>query len=163
MIDASESMRKHNAMEIARQELSSSLTGLDPTAHFQIIFFDMKTHAMNRTGERAGLLRATSNNLRLAGQFIKGIQPEAGTDRFLAVTHALSFDPDVIFLLTDVDDPEMSPSDLWEIQRANKRKASIHVVEFGIKADLSRDSFLKKLARQNNGKYQYRDLTKFER
>jgi hypothetical protein len=160
VVDASESMRQHKAMEIARAELLRSLRGLESTAHFQIVFFDLKTHPMNKPGERPHLLRANASNVRLAEHFVKGIQPDAGTDRFLAVTNALSFDPDVIFLLTDADDPEMSAKELFEILRGNKRKSSIHVVEFGIGADLSRDSFLKKLARQNAGTHRYRDLTK---
>ena len=159
-IDASESMRKNRAMEIARSELSLSLKGLEPSAQFQIVFFDVKTHSMSRPGEKAGLLRATSANLRLAKHFIKGIQPEAGTDRFAAVKHAMSFDPDVIFLLTDADEPEISAKELWEIRRANKRHTIINTVEFGLGADLSKDSFLKKLARQNNGTHTYRDLIK---
>ena len=159
-IDASESMRKNRAMEIARSELSLSLKGLEPSAQFQIVFFDVKTHSMSRPGEKAGLLRATSANLRLADHFIKGIQPEAGTDRFAAVKHAMSFDPDVIFLLTDADEPEISAKELWEIRKTNKRHTVINTVEFGLGADLSKDSFLKKLARQNNGTHTYRDLIK---
>ena len=163
VIDASESMRKHKAMETARDELLQSLKGLEPSAQFQVVFFDLNTHIMNQGNERSKLVRATASNLRLAELFIKGIQPDAGTDRFLAVTHAMSFEPDVIFLLTDADEPEMSAKDLSDIQRANKRKTAIHVVEFGVGADLSRDSFLKRLARQNGGKHHYRDLTKVER
>lgn len=76
---------------------------------------------------------------------------------------ALSFDPDVIFLLTDADDPEMSAKDLSDVRRRNKRNSAIHIVEFGIGADLGEDSFLRRLARQNSGKHRYRDLTKFDR
>ncbi len=160
VIDASESMRRHKAMDIARAELWRSLNQLESTAHFQIVFFDLKTHVINRPGERSRLLRATPANLRVAEHFMKGIQPDAGTDRLAAVTQAFSFDPDVIYLLTDADDPEMSAQDLWEIRRGNKRKAAIHVVEFGVGADLGQDSFLKRLARQNGGQHYYRDLTK---
>lgn len=157
-IDASESMRNNRAMEIARNELIASLRALEPSAEFQIIFFDVKSYSMNRAGEKPTLLKATSTNLRLAEKFIKGIQPEAGTDRFAAVKLAISFKPDVIFLLTDADEPEMTTKELFQIRRENKRGMIIHSVEFGVGADLTKDSFLKKLAKQNNGSHIYRDL-----
>jgi len=160
VIDASESMRHHRAMEIAKDELLRSLKGLEPLAQFQVVFFDLKAHTMNQPNPREKLLRANPSNLHLAELFIKGIQPDAGTDRFSALSLALSYDPDTIFLLTDADEPEMSAKELWDLKRANKRKAGIHVLEFGIGGDLSRDSFLKRLAGQNNGRHQYRDLTK---
>ena len=163
VIDASESMRKHNAMNIAREELSQSLKGLEPAAQFQIVFFDLKTHMMNSSRERAKLLKATSINIRQAELFMRGIQPDAGTDRFSAVMLALSFKPDVVFLLTDADDPAISPQELWDIRHGSKNHSAIHVVEFGIGGDLSPDSFLKKLANQNHGTHYYRDLTKLAR
>ena len=157
-IDASESMRKNRAMEIARNELLASLRALEPSAEFQIIFFDVEPRSMHLAGEKSGLLKATSRNLRLAENFIKGIQPEAGTDRFAAVKLAMSFKPDVVFLLTDADETEINAKQLFEIRRANKRGMIIHSVEFGVGADLTKDSFLKKLAKQNNGSHTYRDL-----
>ena len=163
VIDASESMRQHDAMQIARQKLWDSLQELTPTSQFQVIFFNLTNHTMNRQGERTRLLAATSVNLRLAKQFLTGIQPDSGTNRMGAMTLALSYDPDVIYLLTDADAPELSAKDLFELKRANKRKALIHVVEFGIGADLSPDTFLKKLASQKAGFLGYHDLTQAQR
>ena len=163
VIDASESMRQHDAMQIARQKLWDSLQELTPTSQFQVIFFNLTNHTMNRQGERTRLLPATSVNLRLAKQFLTGIQPDSGTNRMGAISLALSYDPEVIYLLTDADAPELSAKDLFDLKRGNKRKALIHVVEFGIGADLSPDSFLKKLARQNAGLHRYHDLTQAQR
>jgi hypothetical protein len=158
VIDASESMAQHNAMELARRELWISLQDLPLTAQFQIVFFNLTNHTFGQPGERPRLVPATSQNLRLAKQFLRGIRPDSGTDRLSATLAALRFEPDVLYLLTDADAPELNAKDLFEIQRANKRKAVIHVVEFGLGGDLSQDSFLKKLARQNNGMHYYRDL-----
>ena len=160
VIDASESMLQHNAMNVARQNLTSSLSELTTGSQFQIVFFNIANHSMTRDGEKPKLLPATSVNLNLAKRFLTGIQPESGTDRYGAVSYAMGLQPDIIFLLTDADAPEMSAKELFEIQRANKRKASIHVVEFGVGADLRQDSFLKKLARQNSGEHFYHDLTR---
>ncbi|MEI8017861.1 MAG: hypothetical protein WCH39_06650 [Schlesneria sp.] len=163
VIDASESMRQHDAMQFARQKLWDSLQDLTPTSQFQVIFFNVTNHAMNRPGERTRLLPATSINLRLARQFLTGIQPDSGTNRMGALSLAFSYDPDVIYLLTDADAPELSAKDLWDLKRGNKRKAFVHVVEFGVGADLSSDNFLKKLARQNAGIHRYHDLTQAQR
>ncbi len=163
VIDASESMRQHDAMQFARQKLWDSLQELTPTSQFQVIFFNVANHTINRSGERTRLLPATSVNLRLARQFLIGIQPDAGTNRMGALTQALSYDPDVIYLLTDADAPELSAKDLWDLKRMNKRKTLVHVVEFGVGADLSPDNFLKKLARHNTGIYLYHDLTQAQR
>jgi von Willebrand factor type A domain len=163
VIDASESMRQHDAMQFARQKLWDSLQELTSTSQFQLIFFNVTTHTLNRPGERIRLLPATSVNLRLAKQFLTGIQPDAGTNRMGALSLALSYDPDVIYLLTDADAPELSAKDLWDLKRANKRKAFMHVVEFGVGADLGPDNFLKKLARQNAGIHRYQDLTQSQR
>ncbi len=163
VIDASESMRQHDAMQFARRKLWDSLQELTPTSQFQVIFFNVTNHTMSRVGERIRLLSATSVNLRLARQFLIGIQPDAGTNRMGALSLALSYDPDVIYLLTDADAPELSAKDLWELKRVNKRKALVHVVEFGVGADLSPNNFLKKLASQNNGIHRYHDLTQAQR
>lgn len=163
VIDASESMRNHNAMELARQELWASLQGLTQTSQFQIVFFNLTTFTLSLPNERLRLLPATSQNLRQAKQFLTGIQPDSGTDRFAAISQALRLDPEVVYLLTDADDPVLSAKDLSEIQRANKRRAVIHVVEFGVGGDLRRESFLKRLARENHGMHWYHDLTRASR
>ena len=140
-----------------REELWNSLQDLKPTSQFQILF-DLTCHPFHEKGATPRLIAATSQNLRKAKAFMAGIQPESGTDRLLAIKQAISLDPDILFLLTDVDAPELSAEDLWTIQRGNKRQAAIHVVEFGRGPDLTRDSFLKKLARQNRGRHTYRDI-----
>ena len=158
VIDASESMRKQNAIGLARQELLESLRSLESTAYFQIVFFDVTPHAMNRAKDRRGLLQATSSNLRLAEHFMKGIQPDAGTDRFAALKQAFSFEPDAIFLLTDADEPVLSERELKEIVRLNKRRTPIHVVEYSLDGGEQEESFLQSLAEQNHGQHYFCDV-----
>lgn len=163
VIDASESMHQYRAMQVARDELWESLQELSESVTFQVIFFNQKQQALNRRGERPKLLAATASNLRLAKQFLSSIQPDSGTDRLAALTHALSFDPDVIFLLTDADAPELTPKDLADLRRLNRRKAIINVVEFGKLPELGngigQDNFLKAVARQHGGSHRYHNLT----
>ena len=145
-------------MHVAREELWDSLQELTESVTFQVIFFNQKQQALSRRGERPKLLAATVSNLRLAKQFLSSIQPDSGTDRLAALTHALSFDPDVIFLLTDADAPELTPKDLADIRRLNRRKATINVVEFGKLPAIGHDNFLKALARQHGGLHRYHNL-----
>ena len=159
VIDASESMHQHRAMQVARDELWESLQELTESAAFQILFFNLKQHPLCRRGERPKILAATASNLRLAKQFLNGIQPDSGTDRLAAIMQALTFDPDVIFLLTDADSPELTPKDLADIRRINRRKAIINVVEFGMLPEIGQDNFLKVLARQHGGSHRYHNLT----
>lgn len=158
VIDASESMRNHKAMETAKRELLNSLNDLSPTSQFQIIFFNQTNYRIDLNGKPPKLHLASPTNLRHARQLIGGIDPCCGTDRMAALTEALNLKPDVIYLLTDADPPELSAQDLWEIQRKNQRKTAIHIVEFAVSADLGRDTFLRKLARQNRGQHVYRNL-----
>ena len=62
---------------------------------------------------------ATDRNKRLAANFVGGITADGGTDRMAALREAINFAPDVIFFLTDADDP-MPPSELAEIAKANR-------------------------------------------
>ncbi len=158
VVDASESMHEHRAMQTARQELWLSLQELSASVKFQVVFFNLKPYPITRRGERTQMLSATETNLRFAQQFLNGIQPDSGTDRFGALTSALSLDPDVVFLLTDSDAPELSAKELAGIRRLNWRKAVIHVVEFGKGVDLGQDNFLKAMARQHGGIHRYHDL-----
>jgi len=83
-----------------------------------------------------------------------------GTDRLVALREAINFAPDVIFFLTDADDP-MSPSELAEIARANRKaQATICVIEFGKKPEPTPNNFLARLAHDTGGQYGYVDTTK---
>ncbi len=61
--------------------------------------------------------------------------------------------PDVIFFLTDGEDPSLTGNEMDRLARRN-RGTAIHVIQFGTTPP-SRDNWLKKLARQNSGQYQF--------
>ena len=166
VLDQSSSMVNHDAIGVAKVELRASLEGLSPDQSFQVIFFDTSAHAMQRPGGKSQLFRATDLNLTLAGQFIRNIEPVGGTRRMPALQMAMAMKPDIIFLLTDVDDRQIGPGDLARLKRNNRGRTSIHCVEFGsgpaLPASLD-NNFLKEIARQNGGTYRYRDITQFDR
>jgi hypothetical protein len=98
---------------------------------------------------------------RQAESFLLGVTAAGGTDHVQALTLALRMNPDVIFFLTDADEPPLSPSDLKQIQRKNG-VAAIHAIEFKMGPDPGTAHTLQKLAEQNRGQYKYIDVTKLK-
>lgn len=165
VLDSSGSMSNYNAIRVAKAELMASLQGLDQTQQFQILFYNQVPHLMTLEG-RPGqkLYWANDVNRTLARQFISGIQADSGTRHMLALKQALALSPDVLFFLTDADEPQLTAAELHEIKTINNGRAQIHCIEFGQGPKLQRvSSFLEKLALQNGGSYRYRDVTQFER
>jgi hypothetical protein len=74
-----------------------------------------------------------------------------------ALLLAVKLQPDVIFFLTDADDP-MPPGQLNEIRRL-AAGVTIHTVEFGVGSDHDPNNFLVKLAVQTGGQHVYKDVS----
>jgi hypothetical protein len=163
VLDRSASMGTRNAIDVAKANLLASLEALDDSNQFQIIFYNLR-YAMMPVDEKTGRFPfATGTNKELALAFIKKINPDSGTDHLPALKQALELGPDVIFFLTDADEPKLRPRQLEEIRRSNHSDARIHAIEFGIGPPLGEETFLYKLARMNNGSYEYVDVTSFSR
>jgi hypothetical protein len=154
LFDRSSSM-EGAPLAAAKRQLVESLRSLESVHQFHIIFFNTKTQSFDITGGGRRIAFATDRNKQLAANFVGGISSDGGTDRLTALKEAIAFAPDVIFFLTDADDP-MTPSELAEIDRANRRaKAAICVIEFGRRQAPMPDNFLARLARQTGGQYGY--------
>lgn len=143
----------------AKRELLASLAELSETNQFQIIFYNERPAAMNLGRQYGGLLFADRQSQELAEKYVRGIMADGGTRHGEAIEAALVLSPDVIFFLTDADQPELSADRLARIKRMNAGRASIHTIEFGLGAQPARDNFLAKIARQNGGKYVYIDIS----
>lgn len=142
-------------LSAAKRQLLESLSSLDTVHQFHIIFFNTKTQSFDITAGGRRIAFATDRNKKLAANFVGGIVADGGTDRLTALKQAISFAPDVIFFLTDADDP-MSPGELAEIARDNSRaQAAISVIEFGRRQSPLPGNFLTELARQSGGQYGY--------
>ena len=158
-IDCSASMANYGAMRSAKAALVSSLQSLSDTQQFQILFYNQTPHLLNIRGQAAAdLLFATEINKSFARQHISGIEPDLGTDHLPALRMALRMAPEVLFFLTDADEPQLTAAQLHEIQRLNQGRTRIHTIEFGTGGAVDTDNFLKKLARQNGGTYRYHDV-----
>lgn len=161
VIDASGSMYG-DPIRVAKAELIASLQGLSRAQQFQVIFYNKQPSIMRLRGDDgSGMYVATDYNRAAARNFIYRQQPVAGTEHMPALKLALSMQPDVIYFLTDAKEPRLEPAELAEIRRLNSKGTRIHCIEFGMYRDLGEDNFLRQLARQNGGSFQYRDVTTF--
>ena len=150
-------------LSAAKKQLLASLDSLDSIHQFQIIFFNSTTRVFDATGGGKRVAFASDRNKQLAANFVGGVTADGGTDRMFALRHALGFSPNVIFFLSDADDP-MSASELAEIKKLNERvQAAICVIEFGRGPMAPKYNFLMQLARESSGKYGYVDTTKLPR
>lgn len=149
----------NSALRAAKAELLASLQNLGPTNQFQIIFYNDRPTVFPLAGVQGRLVFGTEQSKELARRFVEGIVADGGTEHEPALELALAMSPDVIFFLTDADHPALSPAQLLRIQRKN-RGAAIHTIEFGLGPATGADNFLARLARENNGKYVYIDISR---
>jgi len=164
IIDHSGSMQEHNKLAVAKAELVASLQALDAEQLFQVVFYNQDARTLKLPVRAAdGMFYATDINRTLAGQLINSIHPDGGTDHMPALQLALSYEPDVVFFLTDADEPRLSAKDLDTIRRWNKAGTRIHCVEFGTGPEIGVESYLVKLARRNGGDHRYHDTSQFRR
>jgi len=151
---------RNTPLSSAKTNLLASLESLGDTHQFQIIFYNEKPTMFALAGHPDRLVFGNAENRATAQRFVRGITADGGTRHEEALWMALKMQPDVIFFLTDADQPELSPSQLEKIQRANNGRTSINTIEFGLGPQIQSDNFLMRLARDNNGKYTYVDVSK---
>lgn len=162
LVDSSGSMASYGRIQAAKAELIRSLQSLGREQQFQVIFYNRTPRTMLLRGSREPeMYRANEINRTLARQFISSIRADLGTDHMPALRRALSFEPDVLFFLSDADDG-LDAGEMDRLRRLNNGRATIHCIEFGTLIAPAAGSFLQKLARQNGGSYRYVDVTKFQ-
>jgi hypothetical protein len=147
------------SLKAVKAELTESLKTLDTVHQFQLIFYNERPVLFNPSGIEGKLAFATDQNKERALRFLEVIQADGGTDHEQALRMATSMRPDVIFLLTDGDEPKLTDQ---EMERVVNRAAGIiiHTIEFGPGPKPSAPSFLEDLAHRTGGKYVYVDTTK---
>lgn len=147
-----------HALQRVKEELRASLRKLDTVHQFQIIFYNDRPVIFNPSGAPGRLAFATEENIKRALRFIDGIIPDGGTEHEAALKLAIRLRPDVIFFLTDGDDPQLSPQ---QIERLSRMAAgiTIHTIELGSGPRPAGGSFLAALAANNGGKYVYVDIS----
>jgi hypothetical protein len=145
-------------LRAVKAELLQSLKTLDTVHQFQIIFYNERPVLFNPTGTPGRLAFATEANKQRAIRFLDSIVADGGTSHEDALKLAIRLQPDVIFFLTDADDPKLSPAQLAKI-RDLAAGIIINAIEFGPGPKPPGASFLADLAQQNAGGYAYVDVS----
>ncbi|MGY8769018.1 MAG: hypothetical protein ACKVH8_11420 [Pirellulales bacterium] len=143
----------------AKSELIGSLSDLEETHQFSIVFYNENQRIFDTGDGRRKLVFANPQGKLLAERFVRSVIANGGTQHLPALQLALDMQPDVIFFLTDADHPELFPHELERVRRTNKG-AVIHTIEFGFGPFSGKRNFLVKLADQNDGKHIYIDISK---
>lgn len=162
VLDGSGSMQHQGKIRVAREELLRSVNELEASQQFQIIFYRTEPIPMN-SGAKRGAVPANDVNRRLAEAFVKQIVPDGGTNHLEAILEGLRVFPDVLFFLTDGTDPALAARDLEEIRQRNGGSCQIHVIQFGDGLLQDSNSWLHKLARQNNGTFRYHNIQEWRK
>jgi hypothetical protein len=149
----------HNTLAAAKAQLLASLDGLGPRHQFQIVFYNQTPAVFTPSQRSWGLCFATPQNKLLARKFVGSITPDGSTNHAEALRVAIGLRPDVIFLFTDGDPPQLSAVQLEAVRRT-AGGTSINAIEFGAGPPTASDNFLMQLARQNGGLYGYLDVSR---
>ncbi|MGQ9761087.1 MAG: vWA domain-containing protein [Thermogutta sp.] len=146
------------ALDYAKAELIASIQSLNKLQQFQIVFYNERPLIFNPAGSSGRLSFATDENKQRAIAFIRSVTAGGGTQHDTAILLAIRLQPDVIFLLTDADEPRLSDAKLEQIHRL-ANGIVIHTIEFGLGPKTATDNFLSRMARQNGGQYIYIDIS----
>lgn len=166
VFDRSASMSDPGGVPLAaaKVELIASLKELESNHQFQIIFYNEEPRPFRPDGKTTRLTWANDRGKALGERFVKGIVAAGATRHIDALKMALRMKPDVIFFLTDAQEPRMTGAELAEIQRLNGTVgASIQSVEFGYGPNAGVHNFLRQLARENGGEHVYVDILQLGR
>ena len=149
-------------LEAAKGQLIRSLQDLGEIQQFQVIFYNNEPTILNPFFPRPPrLLFAGKQNRQLATDHIRGIVASGTTRHEDALLLALKMSPDVVFFLTDAEEPVMTFQELERVSRRNQFVgASIYTVQFGIGPPQGGENFLARLARRNDGKHAYVDVNR---
>ncbi|MBL9123826.1 MAG: hypothetical protein JNG90_09355, partial [Planctomycetaceae bacterium] len=151
-----------STLAAAKLELVKSLASLGSNHQFQIIFYNESPSILNIAGTNR-LVFGTDQNKELARRFVGGITADGATRHEEALLLALRLKPDVIFFLTDADEPGLSSAQLGRIHRLCEGVTTINTIEFGLGPALDGENFLARLARENGGQYAYFDVSRLDR
>ncbi len=150
VMDRSGSMS--DTIGLLQRELLRAIGRLEPDQSFNVIWFNEgKATLWSRR-----MTKATIDNKREAFDQIKNIQASGQTEPMDAVTRALGFQPDVMFLLSDGDFGEYNEEVIRLFERKNKRgRTIVNTILFIFDTGGDGGKTLRKIARMNGGTYKH--------
>lgn len=159
VIDRSHSMGGDGlgVLHRARQELVDAIGGLEDNHEFQIVAYHDSTIVIS---ERR-LLNATEENKRRVAPFFENVGAFGATNHFYGLLVGLNFKPDVLMFMTDGGSPDLTPAEIKQVKKLAGTRTQIHCIQFGSGSLQQTTSFLKKIARENQGSFRYIDVNKW--
>lgn len=164
VFDRSSSMNGYGGLPMikAKNELIKSLHSLNRVNHFQLIFYNDEPMAYGQLAGTMQLFPADDENKQMAIGYVRRMSPDGGTQHLPALRMALSMGVDVVFFLTDADQPPLTQRDLTDLaDRAARRSTVIHTIQFGAGGNQGSGAWIAELARSTGGKYRYIDVSTF--
>jgi hypothetical protein len=149
---------KGRPLAAAKQQLVNSLADLEEIHQFQIIFYNEQPKVFKTGGRTASLVFGDERGKQAGISFAESITAVGATRHMPAISMAIGMRPDVIFFLTDADEPQLTEFELKKIRQLN-RGTTINAIQFGAGPQGTTDNFLVRLSRQNGGQHAYVDVT----
>lgn len=122
VVDASGSMI--SALPVVIDELAASVERLSEAQWFQVLLFQdgQVLAAQGASGNSESLLRATPENKRAALRWARSVRAARAADPLPALEHALSLQPDAVFLLSKgVEETDAVASTAAGMERITRR------------------------------------------
>jgi hypothetical protein len=158
-------MNAHGAspLRYAKREMLKSLNALNEYHQFQIVFYNQAPSPMSGSSSGGRMIPATDGDKRRATSFVQSMPGDGGTEHIPAIKLGLSMAPDVLFFLTDAEDPSISMTQLVDIQqKALLTGTTIHAIQFNVGAESGDGGWIRALAEMNRGIYKYFDVSEFK-
>jgi hypothetical protein len=163
LFDRSDSMNAGQAgpLRAAKRELMASLESLTSVHQFQIVFYnEAPTPYRSSISRNRGMLFASDAEKRQAMRFVSNVVALGGTEHLDALRLAIAMAPDVIFFLTDADEPVLKADQLADlVDRCQRAGTTIHAIEFGQGSNPRSGRWIEALADRTGGEYRYLDAT----
>lgn len=150
-------------LRASKRALLASLDDLGDTHRFQIIFYNETPRPFVAAGDIPRLYFGDDRGTGLAKRFVERMTASGATRHMPALEMGLRLHPDVIFFLTDADEPQLSPDELIRVERLNQGLTVIHAIEFGYGPSPGGNDFLRQLAQRNGGQHTYVDVSRLPR
>ncbi|MEI8372509.1 MAG: VWA domain-containing protein [Planctomycetota bacterium] len=146
-------------MAAAKAEILASIENIDDVHQFQLVVYNERPKAFNPAGPGGQLAFGTDANRAEVKRFLSTIAADGGTDHEAALSLAIRLRPDVIFIMTDGDKPQLGAQQLARIDRIGPG-IIFHAIQFGEGPQRGGRGWMGKLAQQSGGEYRYVDTTK---
>lgn len=145
IIDRSTSMTNNDRISKAKTELLNTISALNPSAFFKIIFYSSGPDLMWPEG---ALVKVTPQNLGFAFAWVESIEPFGATEPRQAILSGLAEDPDALFFLSDGSFDETVAD---AIATRNSR-VPIHTICF---EERTCEPLMQRLAHDSGGEYMF--------